>query len=275
MNRIELSRRSFLQGTAAAAGVLALGARPAFAADDPYGGFRMGSQSYSFRKFDYKGAIERLKQLGLTNMEFCAAHFPPAPEHADLPAILAYIKESGITPISYGVENFAGDADANRLKFDFAKKMGLEVLTANPMHNAFDSLDKLTVEYGISIAIHNHGPGADYDGVKDTLKVVKDRNPRIGACVDTGHVIRSGEKPHEVLEALGDRVISMHLKDWVHKGEEQILGEGDMDLVAVAKVLRKIKFTGPIMLEFELFEDDPVPGMIKGLENWKKAVAAA
>jgi hypothetical protein len=45
--------------------------------------------------------------------------------------------------------------------------------------------------------------------------------------------------------------------------------------VAVAKVLRKIKFTGPIMLEFELFEDDPVPGMIKGLENWKKAVAAA
>jgi sugar phosphate isomerase/epimerase len=67
----------------------------------------------------------------------------------------------------------------------------------------------------------------------------------------------------------------MHLKDWVHKGEEQILGEGDMDLVAVAKVLRKIKFTGPIMLEFELFEDDPVPGMIKGLENWKKAVAAA
>lgn len=274
MTNLNLTRRDFLRTGALAAGAMTLGGRMAFAADDAYGGFRMGAQSYSFRKFDYKGAIERLQQLGLKNMEFCSVHFPPAAGHEGFPEVQAYIKESGIVPVCYGVEGFSDNVEASRVKFDFAKALGIEVITANPMRNAFDSLEALTEEYGIAIAIHNHGPGADYDGVRDTLKAVEGRSARIGACVDTGHVIRSGEKPHEVIRELGSRVISLHLKDWVHGGEEQILGEGDMDLVEVAKALKEIKFTGPLNLEFELSEMDPVPGMAKGLENWKQAVAS-
>ena len=77
--------------------------------------------------------------------------------------------------------------------------------------------------------------------------------------------------PHEVIAALGERVHSLHLKDWKHGGAEQIVGEGDMDIVAVAKALKAINFKGPIMLEYENHEDDPVPHMKKGLENWQKA----
>src|SRR5690606_5327985 len=122
---------------------------------------------------------------------------------------------------------FTKDEESSRVKFDFAKALGLEVLTANPMRNAFEALGVLCDEYDIKIAIHNHGPGALYDKVEDTAKAVEGLTSRIGACVDTGHVIRSGEKPHEVIRALGSRVISLHLKDWIHGGEEQILGEGD------------------------------------------------
>ena len=234
----------------------------------------MGCQSYSFRSFSFEDAIGELKKTGLNNLEVFSGHMPPASEHENFAATKKMVDASGINVLSFGVENFTKDEEASRVKFDFAKAMGIEVLTANPMKNAFNSLDKLTQEYGIAIAIHNHGPGAKYDGVMDTLEVVKDMNPLIGACVDTGHVIRSGEKPHEVLEALGDRVISMHLKDWVHGEEEQILGEGDMDLIEVAKVLKKINFAGPLMLEFELFDKNPAPGIIKGLENWQKAIDA-
>ena len=77
--------------------------------------------------------------------------------------------------------------------------------------------------------------GARYDKVADTLKAVEGRHPFIGACVDTGHHIRSGEEPHAVIDQLGDRVISLHLKDWEIGGEERIIGEGSMDLAAVAK----------------------------------------
>src|SRR5690606_18501371 len=122
--------------------------------------------------------------------------------------------------------------------------------------------------------IHNHGPSARYDSVEDTLRAVKDHSPMIGACVDTGHVIRSGEKPHEVITALGDRVISLHLKDWVHGGDERILGEGDIDLPGVAKALKALDFKGPLNLEFELDSENPVPGMQAGLAHWAKAVAS-
>src|SRR5690606_32252782 len=119
------------------------------------------------------------------------------------------------------------------------------------------------------------GPGARYDKVEDTLKAVRDHSPLIGACVDTGHSIRSGEKPHEVIRALGDRVISLHLKDWRHGGGETILGQGDLDLVETARALMAIAFTGPIVMEYEESPEDPVPDMREGMRNWQEAVAAA
>lgn len=268
-----LNRRDFLvrSGAGLAAVALARGAG-AEAAAMP---FRMGAQSYSFRNFDFAGSLAQLKKLGLSNMEYCGAHFPPAPEHEGFQNVKETVTDQGINVVAYGVESFTDNEEASRVKFDFGKAIGLEVITANPAPNAFDSLDKLTEEYGIKIAIHNHGPLARYDKVEDTLKAIQDHSPMIGACVDTGHVIRSGEKPHEVIAALGDRVHSLHLKDWIHGGEEQIVGEGDMDLVAVAKALLALDFQGPVNLEFELSPDNPVPGMQAGLKNWAEAVKTA
>jgi len=45
------------------------------------------------------------------------------------------------------------------------------------------------------------------------LSVVKDRDPRIGACADTGHWVRSGLKPLECLKILQGHIMSVHLHD--------------------------------------------------------------
>ena len=44
------------------------------------------------------------------------------------------------------------------------------------------------------------------------LSVVKDRDPRIGSCADTGHWVRSNLKPVDCLRILEGRIISSHLK---------------------------------------------------------------
>ncbi|HOD49331.1 MAG TPA: sugar phosphate isomerase/epimerase family protein [Candidatus Hydrogenedentes bacterium] len=237
--------------------------------------FPAGAQSYSFRKFDTSGAIECLKKLGADTMEFCAVHFPPDAGDAGFAGVKEMLAARKMLVPCFGVEGFSDNAAANRKKFEFAKALGVQVLTADPTPEAFDNLEELVEEFQIKIAIHNHGPGARYDKVADTLKAVRGRHPYIGACVDTGHHLRSNEQPHEVLEQLGDRVISLHLKDWAIGGEEQLLGEGDMDLVAVAKALLKINFTGPIVMEYEESPENPVPDMKKGLANWRAAVKAA
>jgi len=271
MNMVQVTRRTFLAGTSAGALALFLPGRAGAAEHN----FRMGAQSYSFRAFDLAGAIEQLKACGLNYMEFFSGHIPPDVEDPAFAAAKAIIDGSGIKAVAFGVEGYGEDEEANRKKFEFGKALGLEVLTANPSPESFDNLERLTEEYGIKIAIHNHGPGARYDKVADTLAAVEGRSPLIGACVDTGHVIRSGEKPHDVIEQLGDRVLSLHLKDWVHGGEEQAVGEGDMDVEKVASALYAMNFDGPIMLEYELQPENPVPGMQQGLLNWHAVLEEA
>lgn len=230
----------------------------------------VGAQSYSFRKFDFKGALDRLADLGLDTMEFCAVHFPPDPDNPGLGKILAELARRGVSVPCYGVEAFGGDAAANRRKFEFARALGARFITADPAPESFDGLEALVEEFGVGVAIHNHGPGARYDKAADTLRAVDGRHPLIGACVDTGHALRSGEAPHDVIAALGPRVLTLHLKDWKTGGAEAILGEGGMDMPKVAAALRGAGFAGPISMEFELDPDDPTPGMARGLAAWRQ-----
>jgi inosose dehydratase len=236
---------------------------------------QLGAQSFSFREFDFAGSLDCLKKLELTAMEFCGVHFPADAQDAALDDVMAQLKQAGISTPVFGVEAFSADHDANRAKFEFAKKLGVGILSAYPELDAFDSLEKLVEEFQIKIAIHNHGPESLYSKVADTLDAVDKLHPFIGACVDTGHALRSGEAPHEVIEALGDRVISVHLKDWTVGGEEQILGEGDMDVTATVQALKAIGFQGPIMMEYELSPDNPVADMRQGLACWRAAAAKA
>ena len=232
---------------------------------------RVGAQSYSFRQFDFEGSMACLKQLGTPYIEYCSVHFLPDAGHANFARIKRRLEEEGIKTLCFGVEGFTADEAANHKKFEFAKALGIEVLTADPTPDAFASLDRLTEAFGIRIGIHNHGPKARYDKAQDTLTAVKGHSPLIGACVDTGHVIRSAEQPHEVIRRLGARVMSLHLKDWTSGGEEQILGCGDMDMAAVARELKALRFNGPVVMEYENSPENPVPEMKIGLENWRRA----
>ncbi|MCP4642529.1 MAG: sugar phosphate isomerase/epimerase [bacterium] len=235
----------------------------------------MGAQSFSYRNFDLAGAIRCLKETGLNDMEFCAVHFKPDKDDPEFAQVQTALAESGINVPCFGVEGFGPDAAANRTKFAFAKALGIQVLTADPTPDSFGNLDALTEEFGVKIAIHNHGPGARYDKVDDVLTAVEGHSPMIGACADTGHYLRSSEQPHEVIEKLGDRLISLHLKDWKIGGDEQILGNGDMDLVAVAKALKTVGFSGPIVMEYEESPDNPVEDMKQGWANWLAACGQA
>jgi inosose dehydratase len=232
----------------------------------------LGAQSFSFREFDLDGALACLSQLGLSAMEFCGVHFPADVDDPEFAAVKERIAAANVTVPCYGVEGFSGDAAANRAKFEFAQALGAQVLTADPAPESFDNLEELCEEFQIAIAIHNHGPSARYDKVEDTLNAVEGRHPLIGACVDTGHSLRSDEAPHEVIRALGTRVISLHIKDWnTQDNKEIILGQGAADLEVIASALRSVGFDGPVMMEYEESPSNPVPDMQQGFAAWQAA----
>ena len=154
-----LDRRRFLQFGAAAALGVAVGPRLfAEAKDDPFGGFTLGAQSYTFRHFDLEPCLKRIKDLGLHYVEFYQKHVPADSTPKQLAAVLKLCKEYEVTPLAWGVQTFTKDTDKNRRYFEFGKTLGLKMLSADPDPDSFDSLDKLCDEYKIAIGIHPHGP---------------------------------------------------------------------------------------------------------------------
>ncbi len=279
-----VSRRQFLQTTAAAA-TLALASPRAFGADaaaDPYGGFKVGIQSYSLCEFDVKAALEHTKALGLKYWEAYPRHLPMSNVPGTIAEEKSWLSGSGVTLMSYGVLAFDTNETQARSQFEFAKAMGIRSLSADPKKTkeTFDLLDKLVAEYGVAIAIHNHGPGASYDKISDALDMVKDRHPLIGACVDTGHYLRSDEDPAEAIERFGKRTFGVHMKDvkTIVDGDKKskqfkILGEGDLNVVACLKALKAFDYDYCVALEYEENPKNPLADIEASLQHLRDSVA--
>ncbi len=257
------TRRSLLVGAAGVAVAAALPARSA-----PW---QLGAQSYSFRTFSVAEAIDRLQQLGLAQMEFYPGHFPAMAEGPEADQVLELLAREKVLVPAFGVVGFDSDEAKTRSVMAFARRFGIGIVSANPSAESLDGLDRIARDSDVRIAIHNHGPGHRYATLEHLQVAVRGRSSHVGVCLDTGHALRSGQDPVAMIHALAERVHAVHLKDWIVGGEEQILGEGDLDLRSVARALRDIGFSGPLSLEYELQPENPVPGMRRGLENWASA----
>ena len=237
--------------------------------------FRFGFQSYSLRHFseteDLAGEAEK---LGLPFVEVYSGHLPTDAADEGISRFKQTLDRAGVEVNAFGVESFTADHEANQRLFQFGQKLDVENLSADPSKDAFESLQQLVAQYDIRIAIHNHGPEDErWRRPEWILEAVKDLDPRIGACVDTGHYLRAGVDPVEAIRMLGSRVWGVHLKDFDAESEEQIVGQGRLNLEETFQALLDVGFKGPLSLEYESHMQNPVPSMREGLEAAAEALA--
>jgi inosose dehydratase len=281
--RTALSRRRFLALTSAAAAGATFFDAPRVLralADDsqPYGAWPLGVQSYSLRSFSTLEAVRHIQGLGLHFVELFEKHLSVKAGDDQIQDLRSLLQKAEITISAHGVNEFTSDHEANRRIFDFARRAGFRNITANPRPDSFDSLDKLVAEYNIRICIHNHGPDALYDKIESVQKAVEGRHKLIGACVDTGHFIRSKEDPVQAVLQLGERVFALHVKDEAKQQKEShnvVIGRGHLDVVGLFKALKKIRFPadGSLSLEYEANPDNPIEDMRQCLDVARAAIA--
>ena len=274
-----IRRRDFLKaGSAVLAGtaVGGLGAIPGQAAEkascsSPAAeaiGWRVGVAQYTFRRFSFYEALEMTAKLGIRNIEpaFFLALDKARPElkvNEDLgPDVRKELKQkladTGIT-ISAFYSNLNTDADQAKRIFDFCREMGIASIVAEPKPEVFDMIEKFCNEYEINLAVHNHphrpdAPDYKYWNPENVLAVCKGRGPRIGACCDTGHWVRSGLDPVECLKKMEGRIRGFHLKDVAEKkvdARDVPLGEGQADYAAVLTELKRQGYRGVTTIEYE------------------------
>jgi sugar phosphate isomerase/epimerase len=236
-------------------------------------GFALGLQSFTLRKLPLEPMLDAVARLGLDRVELIpdtsilfyelGSHLPVDTDAAGIESLHAALAARGIRLAASGVHGVADPAEAERL-FRFARRARIPLLTIAPEDEALDALDGLCEAHPeVRLGIHNHGPYFRYDKIADVEQSLAGRHPGFGACVDTGHFIRSGEDPVEALRRLGPRVHGVHLKDFRGEGffaDGCILGKGKLELDACLRTLREIGF-GPeqaLSIEYEENADDPI-----------------
>lgn len=277
------SRRSVLAGLAAGAGLGLMGSNPIarlMAQEAKAAGLKLGIQIYSLRGFPVDVALDHTKNLGFEEVEFFSGMFPLTASDEEIQKMVQKVKGLGLRISAHGVNGFTKDAQANRKVFEFAKKAGVKNISAAPTPDSMDSLNELVKEYDIRIAIHNHGPSDRFNKVVDVLRAIEGRDPRIGACADLGHFIRSGEKPVDVIRALAGRLYGVHLKDFAEMKESTrgvILGQGHLDCAAVFDAMIQAKFPadGALSLEYEENPKDPIEDIRQCVATAKSAMTKA
>lgn len=250
-------------------------------------GWDLGCQAYSFNRFTFQDAVDKNASLGLHVIEAypgqklsestgdATLHHTMSEEHKKL--TLDYLKEKNVKLVNYGVVGLPNDEAECRKVFDFAKAMGIETIVSEPEPDAFDLLDKLTEEYGINVAIHNHPEPSRYYAPEMVLKAVEGHSKRIGACADTGHWMRSGINPLDALKMLEGRIISFHFKDlnkYGRDGEHDVpWGQGEANVKALMEEIKRQGFQGVFSIEYEHNWDNSVPDIAQCVEYFNQVAA--
>src|SRR6202167_237225 len=283
-NKTTFSRRDFVRSGAvvaaafsAPAGVLALSHEHPSA--DHALPIRLGLASYTFRNFSRAQMIGFMKQLNVfaLNAKDVKDHLPmDAQQEA---TALADYAAAGVRLHAAGAIYFTKDEDADiRSKFEYCKRAGIAVIVAgDPAPETLPRLEKFPKDFDIRIAIHNHGPEDRlWRSPLDVLKAVHGMDPRIGCCIDVGHAARAGTDVVQAIREAGPRLFNLDMKDLtsLQSKESQVaVGDGILPVRAMFAALIATRYEGFVDLEYEVYPDDPMPGVISSFAYMRGVLA--
>jgi inosose dehydratase len=254
-----ITRRSFV-------GALAAGATLRLPSADRY---RVGVETYCFHDVDLETMLRHVRSLGLRYIELHEGHLPHDAAPEQIARAKKALSDAGITAVGLYIHDaFTADDRVARPILQFAKTLGFGYINGGPSHDSLPLLNRLAPDYGVRIAVHNHGPGARYETLEHVTSVL-DAYPRLASCIDIGHFARSNVDPVRATRALGARAVAIHVKDVDVKGENVVVGEGTIDMTGVFRAMRDSPFDGLVVLEYEGDFDN----MAKRLEAMRTSLA--
>jgi sugar phosphate isomerase/epimerase len=237
----------------------------------------LGIASYTFRKFDQPHLIDFMKQLKTPYLNLKDMHLPMTPVDQIAPRAAEY-RAAGLTLTAAGTITFAKDEDEDiRAKFDYCKAAGISLIVGAPTHATLARVEKFAKLYNIRVGIHNHGPeDKEFPSPLDVLDAVKNMDPRMGCCIDVGHTMRTGTDVVAAIRKAGPRLFDIHMKDLADsklKESQVAVGQGVMPVREIFQQLIAMRYAGFVDLEYEIFPDDPLPGVLQSFAYMRGVLA--
>lgn len=220
----------------------------------------IGVKSYSFRNITDNAEVAKVaRRCGVATVDLSGCHV-----NYDEPdrwaGVIAGYRDAGVRLTGIGVVQAKPEEAWNRRFFEFAKlaEAGLISFSFPPDGHevTLGLMAKLSDEYGMTLAIHNHG-GYDWLGSSTMLNYMFKRCPKsIGLCLDTAWCLQTGEDPVKWLDLFGERLYGIHFKDFRFKPEggrplDTVVGKGALKLAEFLAKLKGLDFKGSAVVEYE------------------------
>lgn len=265
-------------------------------------GLVLACGTLSYRQESLERALEGIARAGFPAVEigcvcgYCEHIVPEQMTAADAKALAAQVERHGLRIASIaGHIDLQGpllgkgpDAAAEgfrrlRARIDLAARLGVTIVnTGVGVAGADEDMDAFLTEFrrlldyaqqnGVKIGVESHA-GVSETAAASLAFCLRVGHPALGINHDAGNVrFYAGQDPvadlERVIDDIGEWLVHVHIKD--HRGGKgdwdfPPLGEGDLDLAALAALYRRIGFAGPYSLEIEFRgpdSSDPTPAVI-------------
>ncbi|NUQ65997.1 MAG: ThuA domain-containing protein [Pirellulales bacterium] len=244
-------------------------------------GWRLAITAWGLHKFTLFETIDKTRQLGLPYIEGLSfqkvsndipKNFDAGLSDDELQQIRLKMDDAGVRMPCCFYAAIPGDEAGCRKVFEFGRKMGIETMISEPPPESLDTIERFCDEYGINLAIHNHGPAQSprYWRPGGILEACKGRSKRIGACPDTGYWIRSGIDPIEGIRELGSRLITIQPHDVNERSPEAHdvpWGTGKAEFEAMLQEIRRLGIQPTVFgVEYSYDFLDNMPEMAECIE---------
>lgn len=230
--------------------------------------FHLGMAGFTFVKFDLQKTLETMKTLNLHYLCIKDFHLPLDSNEEQIAAFHKKLADYGVKGYAVGPIYMKSEAEVDRA-FEYAKRVGVNLLVGVPNYELLDYVEEKVKQYDIRLAIHLHGPDMPmYPNAEDIWNNVKDRDQRMGMCLDIGHNLRYGSDSFSDYRKYHSRVYDMHLKDVTgdtKAGKRAELGRGIIDFPLFIRLLRKYGYEGSVSLEHEKDMDNPFMGIAESI----------
>lgn len=215
--------------------------------------WRLGPAAWSFNRFSFLEAVEKTAALNLRYIEAFEgqkiapdepASMSPGLGTVQIGRIRSRLEAAGVQLTSIYIHDLPGEEGPCRRAFEFARQLGVRTIVSEPAPESLDLIERLAEEFQIQVALHNHPQGSSrYWHPREVLKACEGRSRWVGACADLGHWQRSGIVPVEGIRLLGDRLLSLHVKDLNElspQGHDVPWGTGKGDIEGVLREVHRL-----------------------------------
>lgn len=226
--------------------------------------------------YDYEERLETLKDIGYDGLERL---------HARTEAEVLY---TSALANGLGMEFATCEGGTPSQSILWSSALGKKYVWVNSDAKSLDAFCiqanaqiKAARKYGMTAAVHNH-LGSPVETQEQLIDYMS-RCPESGLILDIGHLVGAGGNPLEIIDMFLDRIVMVHLKDFVYTDRENPLwyerlrfcelGTGELgDLtVDVLKKLSQKGYDNPLAVEHDTHLNDPVIDLKNSREFIKKA----